>query len=45
VLDCLGTVPDNILVLLDSPEGWHALSGFVAVQLGTAACSYEPTVH
>jgi hypothetical protein len=45
VLDCLCTVPDNILVLLDSPEGWHALGGFVAAQLGRGAPNFQPAVH
>lgn len=43
--DRLCTVPDNMLGLLDSPEGWSVLAGFVATQLGKAAPHYTPVLH
>ena len=38
-------VPQNMAPLLDSPQGWAALSGFVAVELGICPPDYLPTVH
>ena len=41
----LCSVPDNMLSLLDSPQGWTALAGFIACDLGIAAPDYCPKVH
>ena len=41
----LGTVPDCQLDLLKSPNGWTALAGYVAGQLGRAMPNYRPTLH
>jgi hypothetical protein len=38
-------LPENILVLLDSPQGWSALSAVVGFDLGLPASGYGPTVH
>jgi hypothetical protein len=38
-------VPDNMLGLLQSPQGWLALAEFVACQMGVAMPDYSPTVH
>ncbi len=38
-------VPENMLTLLDSPQGWTALAGFVAAELGVCAPDYLPAVH
>jgi hypothetical protein len=43
--DCLCTVPDNMLGLLDSPQGWSALAGFIAGDLGACPSDYKPKVH
>ena len=45
VFDCLCTVSDNMLSLLDTPEGWSALAGYVAAQLGMCSPHYCPTMH
>ena len=42
---CLLTVPDNMLMLLDSPQGWTVLAGFIAGDLGVAAPNYKPKIH
>lgn len=38
-------IPDNLLSMLDSPQGWSALAGYVACDLGAAHVDYFPTVH
>lgn len=38
-------VPDNMLSLLDSPEGWETLAAWVASNLGAAAPGYQPRRH
>jgi hypothetical protein len=38
-------VPDNMLSLLDSPQGWTTLSAFVAGELGICPPDYAPAVH
>ena len=43
--DSLCGVPDNMLSLLDSPQGWTALAGFIAGDLGGDAPDYRPRVH
>lgn len=43
--DALTYVPDNLLPLLQSPQGWSALSAFVASDLGVVAPAFKPTVH
>lgn len=45
VFDALTYVPDNMLPLLCSPEGWSALAQFVAADLGSPCLNYRPTVH
>ena len=45
VFDALTYVPDNMLDLLRSPEGWTALASFIAVDFGCAMNAYAPTVH
>ncbi|PIW54987.1 MAG: hypothetical protein COW16_08775 [Sphingomonadales bacterium CG12_big_fil_rev_8_21_14_0_65_65_10] len=45
VFDELTRVPDNMLGLLHSPEGWSALVDYVASSLGKPPPDYEPTVH
>ena len=45
VLDRLTYVPDNMLVLLQSPEGWVALAEYVAADLGLGPVGFAPTIH
>ena len=45
VLDVLCSVPDNMLSLLDTPEGWSALAGYVAGRLSMPSPGYTPTHH
>lgn len=45
VFDALTYIPDNLLSLLSSPEGWAALAEFVAAELGARSPSYLPTRH
>lgn len=45
VWQALSTVPHNMLCLLDSPQGWTALAGFVACELGVCAPDFLPAVH
>lgn len=41
----LRLIPDNMLTLLDCPEGWTAIAGYVAADLGAVVPDYLPTVH
>lgn len=41
----LRLVPDSLLCLLDCPEGWTALAGYVATGLGAHDPALIPTVH
>lgn len=45
ILDRLYYVPDNLLALLHSPQGWTALCAYVAADLGFAEPDYRPTIH
>lgn len=45
VWQVLCTVPDNMLTLLDSPQGWGAISGYVSAELGIVCPDYMPAVH
>ncbi|MCT2559232.1 hypothetical protein N0B51_09570 [Tsuneonella sp. YG55] len=45
VFDALCSIPDNMLVLLESPEGWTALAGYVATDFGVPIVTYRPTIH
>lgn len=45
VWDALTFVPDNLLHLLDSPQGWSALSSMVAHDLGILAPAYAPSIN
>lgn len=42
VMTCL---PDGYLRLLESPEGWAALSAIVAVDLGILSVPVNPAIH
>lgn len=41
----LSLIPDNMLCLLDSPQGWTALADYVAAALGEGLGVYAPTIH
>ena len=41
----LFAIPDNLLTLLDSPQGWTALAGFVSADLGAPPPDYCPVLH
>jgi hypothetical protein len=41
----LCNVHDNMLALLESPQGWSALAGYIACDLGLGAADYAPVVH
>lgn len=41
----LCNVPVNMTHLLDSPQGWSALAGYVACDLGAPDPEYRPRVH
>lgn len=43
--DCLLHIPDNLLPMLHSPQGWTALAGFIAGDLGASPPAYCPTIH
>ena len=45
VWSALSGVPQNMAALLDSPQGWSALSGFVAATLSIYPPNYMPVVH
>ncbi len=45
LLRALSYLPENMLSLLDYPEGWSALAQYVAADLGFAPFGYRPTVH
>jgi hypothetical protein len=45
VWQALCSVPDNMLCLLDSPQGWTALAGYAAAELGIAPRDFMPSVH
>lgn len=42
---CLCSVPENLLSLLDTPQGWTMLAGFAAAELGVDAPDFMPAVH
>lgn len=44
--DCLCTVPDNLLPLLQSPQGWTTLAGYIGADLAQPApVAVVPTIH
>ena len=43
--DELTYIPDNLLTLLDSPDGWGAMCGYLAAGLGVPPPAYAPTIH
>ena len=43
--DALTYVPQNMLGLLSSPDGWAALAQLVAADLGVERLDFRPTVH
>ncbi|MAM39267.1 MAG: hypothetical protein CL949_12400 [Erythrobacter sp.] len=43
--DALTYVPDNLLHLLESPQGWSALAGFISADLGIVAPAFRPAIH
>lgn len=45
VFSALTYVPDNMLGLLCTPEGWAMLAEFVAGRLNIASPSYKPTIN
>lgn len=45
VWDSLTSVPDNMLSLLENPQGWSALAAYLAEDMGRVLHSYAPTVH
>lgn len=45
LLRALTYIPENMLSLLDCPEGWSVLAEFVAADLGLSPVGYRPTVH
>lgn len=45
VFQALTYVPDNMLPLLKSPEGWAALSALVATDLGAGFVPVPVTIH
>lgn len=45
VFEELTFVPDNLLTLLHSPEGWNTLVDYVASSLGKPPPDYGATVH
>jgi hypothetical protein len=45
VFDALCTIPDNMLSLLETPEGWAALAGYLAADFRMPLISYQPTIH
>lgn len=42
--NALAHVPDNMLTLLRTPEGWAGLASYVAADFGRHI-TYHPTVH
>lgn len=45
VFDALCTVPDNMLSLLETPEGWAALASYIAADFDAEAPRYAPSIH
>lgn len=45
VWDCLTAVPDNMLALLHSPQGWTALASLVAADNGVPEPLLTPSIH
>ncbi len=43
--DSICTVPDNLLSLLLSPQGWTAIAGMVAADHGLIAPDFKPRLH
>jgi hypothetical protein len=43
--EVLQSVPENLLTLLDSPQGWIGLMGVVSLELGIVCPDYRPSVH
>jgi hypothetical protein len=43
--DALTQLPENMLCLLGTPEGWSALAAYIADECGRPACFYQPTRH
>jgi hypothetical protein len=43
--DALTLVPENLLALLQSPEGWGTLARMIASDLGADLPAFQPTVH
>lgn len=45
IFDQLTRVPEAMLELLQSPEGWGSLSSYLAAHLGAPPIHYLPTRH
>lgn len=41
----MAAIPYNLQSLLDTPQGWSAVAGFVASELGVLPPDYMPAVH
>lgn len=44
-LDALCVVPDEMLPLLRTPEGWKQLADYIAGTCGCSPTSFAPTIH
>lgn len=45
IFDALTCVPDSMLDMLKSPQGWTELAAHVSADLGCDPINYSPTVH
>lgn len=45
VWDVLTHLPDGYLSLLESPEGWSAISAIIAAELGVSSVPVIPVIH
>lgn len=45
VWNVLTLLPDGYLTLLDSPEGWAAISAIIAAELGDSSAPIVPVIH
>ncbi|WP_324741607.1 hypothetical protein U8326_00075 [Tsuneonella sp. CC-YZS046] len=45
VFDILTRIPDNMLSLLDSPQGWTALAEYIAQYLRLPGPLFMPVIH
>lgn len=45
VFDALCRVPEEMLSLLETPEGWAVLAGHIAPRFHLPVVTYHPTIH